>query len=91
MIKRIAEGSETFEGLNGAAAIGAIDPGSLYIVRNESNSFPVILNARKHCGKPRALLDSGATENFLSPTMVKEFGFKLEKLPNPKRPTMNEH
>jgi hypothetical protein len=33
----------------------------------------------------KALVDSGATDNFMHPTFTKKMGLGLQKLPNPKK------
>jgi hypothetical protein len=84
-IRWVVEGAETYQGLGGAAALRAIAPGSLYIAWNKSISIPVIVNTRQHQNKSHALLDSGATENFLSPQTAKILGIELQTLDKPKR------
>jgi predicted aspartyl protease len=46
---------------------------------------PVSIHTSYFMANKKALVDSGATDNFMHPAFAKRMGLGLQKLPNPKK------
>jgi hypothetical protein len=46
--------------------------------------IPVSIRTSYFMADKKALVDSGATDNFMHPAFAKRMGLGLQKLPNPK-------
>jgi hypothetical protein len=57
----------------------------MYIARNHAIQVPFQLRTRKKRADRKALLDSGATECFIHPRMVRQLGLKTKDLSKPRK------
>jgi predicted aspartyl protease len=57
----------------------------MYIARNHAIEVPFQLRTRKKRADRKALLDSGATECFIHPRMVRQLGLKTKDLSKPRK------
>src|SRR6202158_6053315 len=71
--------------LNPTAWVRALRCNSVYIMRYRSMRIPVSIRTSYNKAEIRALVDSGATDNFMHPNFTKRMGLGLQKLPNPKK------
>jgi hypothetical protein len=62
-----------------------MDSLTVYIARNKSILVPISLETEGGKANQQALLDSGATENFLHPELIKQTGLKTRTLTRPKK------
>ena len=63
----------------------ALDTESVYIAKRRSIQVAVQLYTRFRRVKVDALLDSGATENFIHPRLVKKMKLKTQPLKKPQK------
>ena len=73
------------ECLNPAAGVRAIHCNSVYIMRYRSMRVPVSARTVYSKADIRALVDSGATDNFINPKFVKRLGLGTKALEKPRR------
>src|ERR1700744_1530958 len=71
-----------------AAWARAIDTESMYIVRKQAIHVPFTVSTLAKTAEEEALLDSGATHNFLDKRMVRRLGLGTKTLAKP-RPIKN--
>src|SRR5258708_9195657 len=64
--------------------IQAVGTGSVYQSKNKAIYAPFALRTSNKRADRKALLDSGATECFVSPRVVQELGMKTHKLHTPR-------
>jgi hypothetical protein len=57
----------------------------MYITRYRSMHVPVSICTSYFMANRKALVDSGATDNFMHPTFAKKMGLGLQELPQPKK------
>jgi hypothetical protein len=62
-----------------------MDSQTVYIARNKSILVPIMFETEGRKADQQALLDSGATENFLHPKLIEQMGLKTRKLMKPKQ------
>jgi hypothetical protein len=55
-------------------------PDSVYVARQKCIHVSLLLHARTKRAIKKALLDTGATENFIHPCVMKQLGIKTKKL-----------
>ena len=67
------------------AWVRAIRCNAVYITRYRSMHVPVSICTRYFMADKKALMDSGATGNFIHPTFAKRFGLAMTPLEKPKR------
>jgi hypothetical protein len=71
--------------LNPTAWVRAFRCNSVYITRYQSMHIPVSICTRYFMADKKALVDSGATDNFMHPTFAKRMGLGMKTLPKPKK------
>jgi hypothetical protein len=71
--------------LNPTAWVRALRCNTVYITRYCSMRVPVSIRTSYFMADKKALVDSGATDNFMHPAFAKRMGLGLQKLPNPKK------
>jgi hypothetical protein len=71
--------------LNPTAWVRALRCNTVYITRYRSMRVPVSIRTSYFMADKKALVDSGATDNFMHPTFAKRMGLGLQKLPTPKK------
>ena len=71
-------------GLSATSLIQAVGTGSVYRLTNKAIYVPFMLRTRKKRVDQKALLDSGATECFISPRVVKCLEIQTKKLQTPR-------
>jgi hypothetical protein len=57
----------------------------MYITRYRSMCVPVSIRTSYFMADKKALIDSGATDNFMHPVFAKRMGLGLQKLQTPKK------
>jgi hypothetical protein len=57
----------------------------MYITRYRSMHIPVSIRTSYFMADKKALVDSGATDNFMHPAFAKRMGLGLQLLPTPKK------
>jgi hypothetical protein len=57
----------------------------MYITRYHSMRVPVSIHTSYFMANKKALVNSGATDNFMHPAFTKKMGLGLQELPNPKK------
>jgi hypothetical protein len=67
------------------AWVRALRCNTVYITRYRSMRVPVSIRTSYFMADKKALVDSGATDNFMHPAFAKRMGLGLQKLPNPKK------
>jgi hypothetical protein len=67
------------------AWVRALRCNTVYITRYRSMRVPVSIRTSYFMADKKALVDSGATNNFMRPAFAKRMGLGLQKLPNPKK------
>ena len=67
------------------AWVRAIRCNAVYITRYQSMHVPVSIRTCYFMAKKKALVDSGATDNFIHPTFAKRLGLAMTPLEKPKR------
>jgi hypothetical protein len=71
--------------LNPTAWVRALRCNSVYITRYRSMRIPVSIRTSYFMAEKRALVDLGATDNFMHPSFAKRMGLGMKELPNPKK------
>jgi hypothetical protein len=71
--------------LNPTAWVRALHCNTVYITRYRSMRVPVSIRTSYFMANKKALVDSGATDNFMHPAFAKRMGLGLQELPNPKK------
>ena len=71
------------EGPKQRAMLRALFPQDIFITAQHSIRAPVTLHSHHYHGKVNALIDSGATDNFISPPLVKKYRIDTHTLENP--------
>jgi hypothetical protein len=71
--------------LNPTAWVRALRCNSVYITRYRSMRIPVSIRTRYFMADKKALVDSGATDNFMHPNFAKRMGLGMKMLPKPKK------
>jgi hypothetical protein len=71
--------------LNPTAWVRALRCNTVYITRYRSMRVPVSIRTSYFMADKKALVDSGATDNFMHPAFAKRMGLGLQKLPTPKK------
>jgi hypothetical protein len=71
--------------LNLTAWVRALHCNSVYITRYRSMRIPVSIRTRYFMADKKALVDSGATDNFMHPNFAKRMGLGMKTLPRPKK------
>jgi hypothetical protein len=71
--------------LNPTAWVRALRCNTVYITRYRSMRVPVSIRTSYFMADKKALVDSGATDNFMHPTFAKRMGLGLQELPTPKK------
>ena len=66
------------------AMLRTIFPEAAFIPKERQIKVPLHLQTKSHVAKLHALLDSGATDNFISPLIINRFKIQTHKLPKPK-------
>ena len=79
------EGQDFYKRLNPMAWVRAICCNAVYITRYQSMRVPVSICTRYFMADKKALVDSGATDNFIHPTFAKKMGLTMTPLEQPKR------
>jgi hypothetical protein len=67
-----------------AAMLRAIFPQAAFIPKEPAVHAPVNLRSLELISEVAALIDSGATDNFISPQVIKRFEIPTQKLDTPK-------
>jgi hypothetical protein len=67
------------------ALVRALHCNTVYITRYRSMRVPVSICTSYFMADKKALVDSGATDNFMHPAFAKRMGLGLRELPNPKK------
>jgi predicted aspartyl protease len=70
--------------LNPTAWVRALRCNSVYITRYRSMHIPVSIHTHYFMANKKALVDSGATDNFMHPNFAKQMGLGMKSLPKPK-------
>jgi hypothetical protein len=70
--------------LNPTAWVRALRCNSVYVMRFRSMRIPVSIRASYNMANIKALVDSGATDNFIHPNFVKRMGLGQRELDKPK-------
>ena len=78
--------SPFLEGLKQMAMLRALFPNAIFTVKPNQNAVhaPVTFHSRTLHFQVSALIDSGATENFISLDLIKHFFIPTYKIPRPK-------
>jgi hypothetical protein len=71
--------------LNPTAWVRALRCNTVYITCYCSMRIPVSIRTSYFMANRKALVDSGATDNFMHPAFAKKMGLGLKELPNPKK------
>jgi hypothetical protein len=71
--------------LNPTAWVRALRCNTVYITRYRSMRVPVLIRTSYFMADKKALVDSGATDNFMHPAFAKRMGLGLQELPTPKK------
>jgi hypothetical protein len=71
--------------LNLTAWVRAFHCNSVYITCYRSMRIPVLICTSYFMADKQALVDSGATNNFIHPNFAKQMALGTRKLPNPKK------
>jgi hypothetical protein len=71
--------------LNPTAWVRALHCNTVYITRYRSMHVPVLIRTSYFMADKKALVDLGATDNFMHPAFAKRMGLGLQELPNPKK------
>ena len=67
------------------AWVRAIRCNTVYITRYRSMRVPVSIHTRYFMADKKALVDSGATDNFIHPAFAKKLGLMMTPLEKPKQ------
>jgi hypothetical protein len=71
--------------LNPMAWVRALRCNTMYITHYRSMRVPVSIRTSYFMADKKALVDSGATDNFMHPAFAKRMGLGLQELPTPKK------
>jgi hypothetical protein len=71
--------------LNPTAWVRALRCNSVYITRYRSMRIPVSIRTSYFMADKRALVDSGATDNFMHPNFATKMGLGMKELPTPRK------
>jgi hypothetical protein len=71
--------------LNLTAWVRALHCNAVYITRFHSMRIPVLIRTSSNKADIRALVDSGATDNFINERFVKRMGLGMAALPQPRQ------
>jgi hypothetical protein len=71
--------------LNPTAWVRALHCNTVYITRYHSMCVPVSIRTSYFMADKKALVDSGATDNFMHPAFAKRMGLGLQELQTPKK------
>jgi hypothetical protein len=71
--------------LNPTAWVRALRCNTVYITRYRSMCVPVSIRTSYFMANKKALVDSGATDNFMHPVFAKRMGLGLQELQTPKK------
>src|SRR5258708_3815442 len=71
--------------LNPAAWVRAFKCNSVYITHYRSMHIPVSIHTNYSMADKKALVDSGATDNFMHPHFAERMGIGTRELPNPRK------
>ena len=71
--------------LNLAAWVRALKCNSVYITRYRSMRIPVLIHTSYTMADKQALIDSGATDNFMHLQFAQQMGIGTKPLPNPRK------
>jgi hypothetical protein len=71
--------------LNPTAWVRALRCNSVYITHYRSMRIPVSIRTSCFMADKRALVDSGATDNFMHPNFATKMGLGMKELPNPRK------
>jgi hypothetical protein len=71
--------------LNPTAWVRALRCNSVYITHYRSMRIPVSIHTSYYMADKRALVDSGATDNFMNAAFAARMGLGLKELPTPKK------
>jgi hypothetical protein len=71
--------------LNPTAWVRALRCNTVYITHYRSMRVPVSIRTSYFMADKKALVDSGATDNFMHPAFAKRMGLGLQELPTPKK------
>src|SRR5450432_3254636 len=69
---------------NPTAWVRALRCNSVYITRHRSMRIPVSIRTSYFMADKRALVDSGATDNFINLAFAKRMGLGLQQPPHPR-------
>ena len=73
------------EGSTPTAWVRAFKCNSVFVTRYRSLRVPVSIRTSCFMADQQALVDSGATNNFMSPKFAKKMGLGMKKLDNPRK------
>jgi hypothetical protein len=62
----------------------ALFPQAVFMPRQNAVHAPVLIQSKTFTANLEALIDSGATENFISPDVISYFSIPAQDLPNPR-------
>ena len=71
------------EGSTPTAWVRAFKCNSVFVTRYRSMRVPVSIRTSCFMADKQALVDSGATNNFMSPAFARKMGLGMKKLDNP--------
>jgi hypothetical protein len=71
--------------LNPTAWVRALHCNTVYITCYCSMCVPVLIHTSYFMADKKALVISGATDNFMHPAFTKQMGLGLQELPTPKK------
>jgi Aspartyl protease len=77
-------GDKFLEGPQHAAILRALFPQAVFLPQERSVHAPVNLRSLQLISEVDALIDSGATDNFISPAVVHQFNLPSRKLSTPR-------
>src|SRR6202453_187235 len=81
----IVEARGFLEGSTLAAWVRAFKCNSVFVTRYRSMRVPVSIRTNCFMADKQALVDSGATNNFMSPAFARKMGLGMKKLDNPRK------
>ena len=73
------------EGSTPTAWVRAFQCNSVFVTRYRSMRVPVLIRTSCFMADKQALVDSGATNNFMSPNFARKMGLGMKKLDNPRK------
>ena len=62
----------------------ALFPQAVFMPKQKAVHTPILIQSKTFTANLEALIDSGATENFISPNVVSYFSIPAQDLPNPR-------